>query len=503
MMPVRVLPAANASRRWPLHDIAATRLIETTLAQPLPANTLMQRAGLAVARLSMALAPHARTLWIAGGSGNNGGDGLEAAIHLKRWGKNPIVSWLGEAGTCPADALAAYHRAQAAGVHIQRDAPAQFDFCIDALLGIGQSVDAAGSQRPISGLMAEWIDRINTGRVPALAVDLPSGLAADTGQTDARGVRASHTLSLLTLKPGQFTASGRDACGDIWFDDLGHPAAAPSLGYSAAPSAWLTGSPIVATRLHASHKGSFGDVAIVGGAQGMVGAALLAARAALHAGAGRVYAGLLSAEPLALDPACPELMFRPIERIDFRQMTVVIGCGGGRDFCAHLARALSQASRLVVDADALNAIAQDTQLQTLLTHRRGQNRLTVLTPHPLEAARLSGLTTPDIQQNRLQQAQRLADRFDCVLVLKGSGTLIAGPQLTPQINPTGSALLATAGTGDVLAGMLGTTLAHLKDGANAQSVQAACAATVYRHGQVANRWPANSPFTASGLIARL
>ena len=504
----RVLPGGNAALQWPLYAVAATRQIETALALSLPANLLMQRAGLAVARLAMALAPHAQTFWIACGGGNNGGDGLEAAVHLKRWGKSPIVTWLGQPDTCPADALAACQRAKAADVPFGAEAPAHFDFCIDALLGIGSTLGAGGSHRPMDGLMADWISRINNAGVPVLAVDLPSGLAADTGQTNDLCVRATHTLSLLTLKPGLFTAFGRDACGDIWFDDLNHSVTNLPYPYAGvAPNAWLTGSPAATQRSHASHKGSFGDVTVIGGAQGMVGAALLAARAALHAGAGRVYAGLLSAQALAVDSANPELMFRPAEQLDLRSTSVVLGCGGGdageNGFSALIARALSQANRLVIDADALNAIAQDTQLQALLAQRCGQHHITVLTPHPLEAARLSGCTTADIQADRLRHAQGLALRFGCQVVLKGSGSVIAGPGLTPFINPTGNGRLATAGTGDVLAGMLGTALAQLVDEAPAQIVQMACAAAVYRHGQIADEWPSTSAFTASGLIGHL
>ena len=527
-MPQRVLPPTGPAARWPLHGIAATRLLESRLAQTASGTSLMQRAGLAVARSVMALAPHASSLWVACGSGNNGGDGLEAAIHLKRWGKTPWVSWLGHPDQCPADALAAFRRATAEGVDIHTEAPPEFDFCVDALVGIGraertpepridptsdESERAKAKPRKVGSKLALWIAHINASQNPVLAVDLPSGLNGDTGQIDTACIRARYTLSLLTLKPGQFTASGRDVCGDIWLDDLSPPgfnAPLDSRWPAVAPTAWLTGASVLTLRLHASHKGSYGDVAIVGGAAGMVGAALLAGRSALRAGAGRVYVGLLAADSLAADPNCPELMMRGVEQLDFGSFTVVMGCGGGGiggsgggQFSKHIARALSHAKRLVLDADGLNAIAADSQLQTLLMSRSKRVLATVLTPHPLEAARLLGLTSVQIQNDRLRHAQDLAQRFQCVVVLKGSGTVVAAPGLSPWINPTGNAGLATAGTGDVLAGMMGTALAQLVESASLQAVQATCAATVYWHGQAADSWPMGRRLTASDLIDQL
>ncbi|MEQ1658520.1 MAG: NAD(P)H-hydrate epimerase, partial [Hylemonella sp.] len=176
----------------PLHGAAATRTLEAALATTLPPHTLMQRAGLATARLALAIAPHARNYWIACGPGNNGGDGLEAAMHLQQWGKTPLVSWLGTPATAPADARASHARAVAAGVRFVDAPPADCDICVDALLGTGTS-------RAPEGRLADWIAHINTLGVPVLAVDLPSGLNADTGATPGPCVRASHTLSLLTL----------------------------------------------------------------------------------------------------------------------------------------------------------------------------------------------------------------------------------------------------------------------------------------------------------------
>jgi hydroxyethylthiazole kinase-like uncharacterized protein yjeF len=435
---------------WPLHNAHNSRLIEQQALAGVEPHALMRRAGFAVASLARALRPHARSAWVVCGPGNNGGDGLEAAIHLHAAGLRVEVTLAANPTHLPGDARDALTRAQAAGVPISeaRSTQGTPDIAIDALLGMG------GNRAP-DGAMAQWISQLNALPCPVLAVDLPSGLNPDTGQAHGDScVIATHTLALLTLKPGLFTGSGRDLAGEVWLDTLGITPTEP------LPSASLGNASFASTpRRHAQHKGSFGDVAVVGGAGGMVGAALLAARAAHAAGAGRVYVNLLDAQPPALDPQRPELMFRPTwweaPVHTLGQATVVCGCGGGDAVRTVLPRLLSAAGRLVLDADALNAIATDSSLQQLLVARRSRGRDTVLTPHPLEAARLLNISAGAVQADRLAAAQQLADRFGCVLVLKGSGSVVAAAGATPLINATGNAALASAGTGDVLAGWLG------------------------------------------------
>jgi len=476
------------TQAWPLYSTAATRALEADAQGVQAPHALMQRAGLAVAQLALAAAPHARRVWLACGPGNNGGDGLESAMHLQQWGRVPVVTWLGNESSAPADARASLTRARDAGVRFASEPPQDLtaqDLCIDALLGIG-------SRRPADGPMAACIEALNTLAPPILAVDVPTGLDADTGATHGPHVRARWTLSLLTLKPGLFTGHGRDAAGQVWLDALGVDA------NQTAATAWLAGPPAASARPHASHKGSYGDVAVIGGAPGMSGAAQLAARAALHGGAGRVFLALLDGAGTTYDPAQPELMLRDWQTLDLQTMAVVCGCGGGDAVRHVLAPVLSGAGKLVLDADALNALATDTQLLALLRARAQRHpHSTVATPHPLEAARLLGCSSADIQADRLKAAQQLAQQLGCAVILKGSGSVLAQPEDAPWINPTGKPLLATAGTGDVLAGLAGALLAS---GARAFD---AAAQAAWRHGRAADQWPAGQTLTASALAARL
>ena len=490
--PLRITPAGPAR---PLHGADATRLAETlALAQEKP-GALMARAGLAVAQVAMAMAPHARVVHVFAGPGNNGGDGLVAARHLHAAGKQVLVTMLGDPARLPNDAAVAYRDAAAAGVPLRQwsgpaDALApRCDLVIDALLGLGAA-------RALTGAMADAVTVINQCGAPVLAVDIPSGLNPDTGAAlGGPMVRAHSTLSLLTLKPGCFTAEGRDHAGQVWLDGLGVAAG--------EASARLSGTPPAAARVHASHKGHHGDVAVVGGARGMVGAAWLAARAALAAGAGRVFVSLLDEQAAPVDLHRPELMSRPhwwrsVPEV-LRQTTVVCGCGAGDSLFVALPPMLAHAARLVLDADALNAIAGDSALLTSLRARAARGRDTVLTPHPLEAARLLGCSVSQVQQDRIGAAVLLAERCRATVVLKGSGSVIATPGALPCINPTGNDALATAGTGDVLAGWIGGLWAQ----AGAPGAHEVAAAAVYPHGCAADRFLAGGgigPLRAADLV---
>jgi len=286
-----------------------------------------------------------------------------------------------------------------------------------------------------------------------------------------------------------FTLQGKDASGEVWFDDLGHPA-----GASYPPDAHLVSPRRLSPKAHHSHKGSHGQVLVLGGAPGMTGAAVLAALSALHAGVGKVVLGLLNRSALAgVQTQYPSLMALAADASTRFEHTVMCGCGGGQAIRPYLPAVLSQSPQLVLDADALNAIAQDPGLQTLLGRRSAAGLPTVLTPHPLEAARVLHCTVAQVQSDRCAAAQRLAQRWSCVVVLKGAGTVMAAPNEVPAINPTGNPRLACAGTGDVLAGLVGAAMAR------GLAAWPAAHLAVFQHGLAADHWPEDQALTAEAL----
>jgi hydroxyethylthiazole kinase-like uncharacterized protein yjeF len=505
-LPRRLLPGEAPT---PLFDAASSRIVERAALAAAASHVLIERAGFAVARLALALAPQAERIWVAAGPGNNGGDGLVAARWLHRAGKAVHVTWEGDPQRLPADAAHAREEALQAGLtlhspkHLPDFGAATPDLMIDALLGFGQ-------QREPRGTMASSIAAMNECRRSGgmlLAVDVPTGLCSDTGRLLGHAaVQAHATLSLLTAKPGLFTADGRDASGDIWWDDLGvQPDALPSARLAGGRDAHAALAPR-RHAAHASHKGRFGDVWAVGGANGMGGAIELAARAGLRAGAGRVYVSALRDEAGSIcSPAFPELMQRRwvdgLAQGLADHATVVCGCGGGDAVRHALPPLLSRTRRLVLDADALNAIAADPALAGALQARSRRGMATVMTPHPLEAARLLGITAAELQHDRLGEAQRLAERFGAVVLLKGSGSVIAAPGALPIVNPTGNSRLATAGSGDVLAGWLGGCWSTHESGDVSCAIDVT-AGSAWLHGRAADaqEGTAGLPRPASALI---
>jgi hydroxyethylthiazole kinase-like uncharacterized protein yjeF len=312
-------------------------------------------------------------------------------------------------------------------------------------------------------------------------LDVPSGLDADTGGVigpDGVAVRATHTITFLGDKPGLHTGDGCDHAGRVHVNRLGadglHTEAAHGrLNAPALFAAYLT------PRRNNSHKGSHGDIAVLGGARGMAGAGILAARAALFAGAGRVFVAAVDPGP-GLDPLQPEIMFRDAMDFAFDGRTVVAGPGMGDSAGAThlLAKVIDGTGPLLVDADALNLCAASPDLAARLAAHDGE---VVITPHPLEAARLLGVTAAIVQADRLENARELAQRLNAVVVLKGAGSVIARPDGEIALNATGNPGLATGGTGDVLAGLIGTLL-----GQGWPAWEAALAGT-WLHGAAADR----------------
>ena len=440
-----------------LYTIDQVRAIDTAAMATLPPGTLMQRAGLAAAHTAIGLlqVPLAcASVLIIAGPGNNGGDALVAAATLAAAGVAVSVKLCGDPARLPVDALQAWHQIASTSVRcVDELPPTHWSLVIDGLFGIGLS-------RPIEGPLRALVETINQLDCPRLSLDIPSGLNADTGNVIGDGgsaVVATHTLTFIGDKPGLHTAAGRDFAGKVSVDAL---AIAPSLFM---PTRIQLGSvdlfaDALRPRRHDSHKGSYGDVFVLGGADGMTGAVLLAARAALHAGGGRVFGVFVGTVPTH-DALHPELMCRSADQIAYHQAVIVAGPGLGTSdrSQAILINALRQPNLLVLDADALNLIAANPDLQTLVTQHATP---VLMTPHPLEAARLLGVSTASIQSNRIGAARALAQRYRATIILKGSGTVIAQPDGSIVINPTGNAALATGGSGDVLSGVCGALLAQ-------------------------------------------
>ena len=419
---------------------------------------LMERAGLAAAGLARKmLAVDVPRVLVLAGPGNNGGDAFVVACCLKSWFFEVEVAFCGDASTLGPDAAAAYRSWQNTGGRTTVEWPdGRFGLIVDGLFGIGLA-------RAIDGLAAQWIVRANASALPILALDIPSGLDADTGVARSPAIRASATATFIALKPGLLTGDGPDQCGTITIHHLGLDAheVADARGYRLAWAEQRLALPEALRRTrHNVHKGSFGTLAIVGGSDGMVGAAILAGRAALHLGAGKVWLGLGASAPPAVDWAQPELMLRSASAVlDASAHAAVIGPGLGTSDEARgwVAQALRLSIPLLIDADALNLIARDAALASAVAARTAP---TVMTPHPAEAARLCSTTVDAIQSDRVAAALSLASKMNAAVVLKGAGSVLAHADGRFAINSSGNAALASAGTGDVLAGMIGALMAQ-------------------------------------------
>jgi hydroxyethylthiazole kinase-like uncharacterized protein yjeF len=480
-----------------LYSVTQLRALEQAAQPLLPPHTLMHRAGEAAAAAALhligadaagqRLSPSAAVL-VAAGPGNNGGDAFECAARLADSGCSVTVL-LPPATSTPASpdhlqALALLRTS--AATLLQTDTLSvlctrQWTLVIDGLFGIGLA-------RPLTGHWATTIAALNAIDAPLLALDVPSGLDADTGAilTDATGpgacIEATHTITFIGDKPGLHTCDGRDQAGIVSIATLDIDAAlfpAPLVRLN-RPEDFLRGH---RPRRQNSHKGSFGDVQVIGGAPGMAGAAILAGLGALKSGCGRVLIGFADAASRPpFIPGHPELMCRDGGALDFSEVTLVVGPGLGDAPSALtlLAAACASDAPMVLDADGLNLLAATPSLQQAVAARAARQAPTILTPHPLEAARLLGITAKAVQANRLHAAGMLAAQFNATVILKGSGTVIANGDAL-LINPTGNPALATGGTGDVLAGICGALLAQ------GWPVDHAAAAAVWIHGAAADR----------------
>jgi ADP-dependent NAD(P)H-hydrate dehydratase / NAD(P)H-hydrate epimerase len=446
---------------------------------------LMQRAGAAAAQWIQALIgerPHPVLFLI--GPGNNGGDALVCARLLMAQGYDCICVGLPANDLTPADARDAHVAFLAAGGQLFAEIPQgngfRFSLIVDGLFGIGL-------HQSLTEPYAGWVEAANTlsllDNLPLMALDIPSGLHADTGVAESLCIEATHTLTYIANKPGLLTGDGPDHSGQVKICDLDIPGAAftaagsGTFGMLNDPASWANELP---QRYLNANKGDAGSAGLLGGSPSMTGALLLAARSALHAGAGRVYAAALGGSQAGaptLDPLQPEIMFRDPSSLRDAPLTALgVGPGLGRTAVSRavLASALDFEGALVLDADAL------VLLPTLSEQLRERNFPTLLTPHPGEAAALLDTDIPTVEANRIKAACDIADQYHATVVLKGCGSIIATPDGRWWINNTGNPGMASAGMGDVLTGL---TTALLAQGMPAE--QALCAA-VWLHGAAAD-----------------
>ena len=437
-------------------------------------SPLMDQAGAAAASLALQLADeNGRPIVVVAGSGNNGGDGLELAACLLRQGVACQVFCVEPQAQFKGDAARALERLQQAGGQLS-PLPEQLTFAglvVDAIFG-------SGLNRAPQGASRDAIERINQARdrgIKVLALDVPSGLVCDTGDAPGVAVRASATMTFLGDKAGLHTASGTELSGVIHDAPLAPAIELPADGFLNAPEAFAS---LLAARKSDSNKGSFGTIGVMGGASGTVGAVLLAGRAALHSGAGKVLVQIMGDSSVVVDFLHPELMIR--KNIDLKHVNaIVIGPGLGDSDAALslLHEVVGSDHRTVFDADALNLFSSHKDLKALLKTRQGAS---ILTPHPLEAARLLDCDVKVVQQDRIKAARQIASDTNGVVILKGAGSIIAAPDGRWAINPSGNPGLASGGTGDVLSGALGGLLGQQQD--VFQTALAGC----YLHGQAAD-----------------
>jgi len=393
---------------------------------------------------------------VLAGPGNNGGDAFVVARRLRAAFFEVITVFLADPGRLPADAASAHAAYRAAGGTTTRTLPeGRGALIIDGLFGIGLT-------RPLSAEYAALVDAVRTRSEPVLALDVPSGLDADTGNVFPASIRATATATFIAWKPGLLTGDGMDHCGDLELHTLGIDLADDaSLGRRLDWPAIAASLPDVLRRQTRNvHKGSFGTLAIVGGARGMVGAAILAGRAAVRMGAGKVRIGFASTDRPTVDWLAPELMLRGADetlRGDADAVVIGPGLGAGEAARKLVGAAIALPQPLVVDADALNVLARDASLRRKLRLRTAP---TWVTPHPAEAARLARVTTQDISSDRVAAAVELARELNACVVLKGAGSVLAYPEGTFDINASGGPALASGGTGDVLSGILGALAAQ-------------------------------------------
>jgi len=455
-----------------------------------PSQQLMARAAQAAWNVLTEHWPEALDLLLLAGPGNNGGDAWALALLAKRGGLRPRVLFFGGLQRQSDEARFFREACEQQGIPAERFSGTlgHADLIVDGLLGIGLD-------KPLQGELLSLIETVNEHPAPVLALDLPSGLHAETGRPLPVAIRAERTVTFIARKTGQFLADGPDHCGQLLFDDLGLSSSARrsepvALGLlEAADLSWPT------PRSRNSHKYDYGSILVIGGDRNLAGAALMCGLAALKAGAGLVR---LCLHPQALGSQlarAPELMCCGWGELDEqleRASLLVVGPGLGRGTEARelLQRLRTVELPMLIDADAL----QVDFVGGLATSER------LLTPHAGEAARLLGQSSADIADDRLQALGDLVEEYRAIVLLKGQDSLLAAPGVTPLLSNRGHPGMATAGMGDVLSGMIAGLWAQ-----GMEPLQAAATAAFWQGEtarQLAEReWTAS--LTATGLVDSL
>jgi len=452
-----------------------------TIAGGTPGLTLMENAGAAVADATAALTPQGRVTVVAG-PGNNGGDGFVAARLLAERGYAVKVVLIGDADRLKGDARAAFERWRGPVAAASPDALKDCDVIIDALFG-------AGLDRVVEGPPRAMIEAMNTGGVPVVAVDLPSGINGASGAVMGAAVKATQTVTFFRKKPGHLLLPGRLHCGPVAVVDIGIPA---SVLATVRPKTFINGPALWGAHFPMpridGHKYSRGHAVVLSGGLTTTGAARLAARGALRAGAGLVTIAS-PREALAVNAASNlAIMVRPVDGAaelsaflaDKRRNAVVLGPGGGvgLPMREQVLTALESSAAVVLDADALTSFADDPAgLFTTIKRREAD---VVLTPHAGEFARLfSSLSDNPKLHSKLEMARAAAEQSGAVVLFKGPDTVVASPEGRASISDHAPPYLATAGAGDVLSGMIAGLLAQGMTGFEAAS------AAVWLHGEAA------------------
>ena len=449
----------------------------------IPGADLMERAGTRAFHWMQARWPGVSEILVVCGVGNNGGDGYVLARHALQGGLRVRVLQLGDPAKLRGDALSMAEAWQAAGGETEpfTGLPGKPGLIVDAILG-------TGLERDVSGPWAEAIDQINGHQAPVFALDIPSGLNADTGRVMGSAIRAEASISFIGLKQGMFTGEGPECCGEIAFDALDVPARVYARQLlSARRIDWDKQGELMGERRRTAHKGDFGHLLLIGGNRGYAGAIRLAAEAGARSGAGLVSIATHPDHAAMTNLARPELMCRGVEEAGdleplLQQASVVaLGPGLGRNEWGerlYLAAA-SCKQPLVLDADGLYWLSRHPS--------RRDDR--IITPHPGEAARLLECTSAEIQADRFAAVQALQAKFGGLVVLKGAGTLIAdGGSQPPALCSGGNPGMATGGTGDLLTGIIAALVAQGEDLRSASelgvSLHAAAGDRAARQGEI-------------------